>query len=145
MTSAVDYQSQVEKIRASALEKIDAAKTQTIGSPSLGDVVRQGDLYLVCLDDNYQGEKVVHERKLAPGTSQGSRHVLEGDVTIWESNPVRINGEAVHEALRGPSFRCNEGSTLTHPEHGDMNLPNGTTWGVVYQRVHAEEVRRVQD
>ena len=62
------------------LESFDASKPERIGSPSLGDVVRQGDLYLVAIEALPKGT-ATRERQLVPGTTQGSRHVVEGNVT----------------------------------------------------------------
>jgi hypothetical protein len=100
-----------------ALESFDAAAPERIGSPSLGDVVRQGDLYLIAIESLPNGKKT-KERQLVPGTTQGSRHVVEGDVEI------------VNEV---------------HPEHGDKILPADTVWQCVYQQAYADEIRRVQD
>jgi len=130
-----------------SVESMDAAKTERIGAASPGDVVRQGDLYLVCLESS-AGTRIVNDRQLSPGTTQGSRHVAEGDCVI------RVGG--VHEAIAkqhagvplelvGPSIECLGDVTVTHPEHGDRVLPAGTNWAVVYQRAYADEIRRVQD
>ena len=118
---------------------LDHSKPERIGSPSVGDVVRQGDLYLECLDDGYSGKDVISERQLVPGNTQGSRHVLAGDATVWANNPLN---EPSH--LIGPSFKCEGECTLEHPEHQDKILPPGSVWGTVYQRVGQEE-RRVRD
>lgn len=122
-----------------------AAKTETIGSPSVGDVVRQGDVYLVCIDNLPQG-KELRNAQLAPGTSQGSRHIIQGDCKIVEVTSFRLqNGKDVPSPLIGPAFSCTGACEVTHPEHGHKVLPANSTWQVVYQLDHADEVRRVQD
>lgn len=122
-----------------SVENMDAANPERIGSPSLGDVVRQGDLYLVCVE-SAEGEPT-DNRQLAPGTTQGSRHVAVGNVVVRRGSPLAD----VPEELRGPSMDCLGETTIAHPEHGDKILPAGTSWGIVYQRAFAEEIRRVQD
>jgi len=146
----VSVAKQIAAIAKSA-ESMDAAAPARIGSPSVGDVVRQGDLYLVCLESLPPGVK--HQRQLAPGTTQGSRHVAEGDCAVYmpkEPGAVaqvisRINGAEVPVELVGPLVDCMGETTITHPEHGHRILPAGTSWAVVYQRAYAEEVRRAQD
>lgn len=119
---------------------------EIIGTASVGDVVRQGDLYLVCLSSMPSGDEI-QDMKLAPGNSQGSRHILEGDVSIvknwkWRSYPEL---KEQHDVLVGPAFKCHGEVEVTHPEHQNKILPEGTVWGTVYQRQLADEVRRVQD
>ena len=123
------------------LETLDAAATDRIGSPSLGDVVRQGDIYLTCIESLPTDGKPSQERQLAPGTSQGSRHTVQGDANIVTG--VRFQG--MNSVLVGPAFECKSDVTVAHPEHGDRVLPEGTTWQVTYQQAYADEVRRVQD
>ena len=47
------------------LEAFGADKAEVVGSPSLGDVCRQGDIYLICIDKMPKG-KVSKDRQLAP-------------------------------------------------------------------------------
>jgi len=138
----------VRVVKESA-ESMHAAKTERIGSPSVGDVVRQGDLYLVCVDSLPQGS-ITEDRQLAPGTTQGSRHVLQGDCVIHKGvtvsdYPSNQAVSKIHPILVGPAFYCKGEVTVTHPEHGDKILPADTTWQVIYQQVWADEVRRVRD
>jgi hypothetical protein len=136
---------------AKSAEKMDAAKPAKIGSPSVGDVVRQGDLYLVCLESLPPGTK--HQRQLAPGTSQGSRHVADGECSVYLPKEPRVVAAIIAKAvgaevpaeLIGPMVECLGETTISHPEHGWRLLPAGTFWAVVYQRAFAEEIRRAQD
>jgi hypothetical protein len=133
----------IAEIQQSALRRLEDARVsepERIGSPSIGDAVRQGDLYLLALDPSYEGETPVENRQLAPGTTKGSRHVLTGDATMWAENPTDYPSE-----LKGPTFRCNSECPVKHPEHATKILPADTTWAVIHQRVHADEVRRVRD
>ena len=142
---------QIAAIKKSA-EKMDAAKTEKIQTASAGDVVRQGDIYFVCLESPQTGQQL-KSRQLAPGTTQGSRHVAEGDCRIVNANRATIastvnrliKGAEVPEQLIGPVVECHGETTITHPEHGHRILTAGSVWASVYQRAHAEEVRRVQD
>jgi hypothetical protein len=142
---------QIAAIKKSA-EKMEAAKPAAVGTASVGDVVRQGDLYLVCLESLPPGTKT--RRQLAPGETQGSRHVAEGDCEVYQPREpaavsrlvgVACRGADVPAELVGPIVECHGDTTITHPEHGHRILPGGTVWAVVYQRAYAEEIRRVQD
>jgi len=134
------FKEEVKELKDS-VKGYKAAKTQVIGSPSLGDVVRQGDIYLVCIDKLPAGKKT-ENRQLAEGNTQGSRHIVTGDVQIVTPNSAH---PGVDRVLCGPAFHCNEAAEVTHPEHGNKILPKDTTWRVTFQRSFAEEVRRVQD
>lgn len=141
---------------ASSAESLRHNELQTVGTVSPGDVIRQGDLYLVALRaEMLPTGPVITERQLAPGATQGSRHVLTGDCTIVTPGKAAsdlakaidslVAGAATQAELLGPVFTCVAGVVLTHPEHGDIALPDGETFAVVYQRALAEEVRRQQD
>lgn len=105
-----------------------------------GATIRQGDVSLIAVEAGAaDGLRAIRERQLAPGDTQGSRHVAEGDVTVFarrSTNP-----------LVGPLLRVGPGGcTVTHPEHRHYRLPAGTTWGVTYSRDLAQkEIARVQD
>lgn len=140
-----------------AAEQIRNDQQQSVGTVSAGDVIRQGDLYLVAVP----GLKLealgmpITERQLAPGTTQGSRHVIEGPAELFSPNADRngiaivignlVKGAALAPELIGPVVRTGEGCVLAHPEHGNFELPARETFAVVYQRAFAEEVRRQLD
>lgn len=142
MTETLTEMTMVEALQdlRDSVEGFDAAKPERIGSPSLGDVVRQGDLYLICLETLPNGTNT-EERQLVPGTTQGSRHVVMGNCVIRE----KVTYKDRHPTLVGPAFECVSDVTVTHPEHGHKILPEGTVWQCVYQQAYADEVRRVRD
>lgn len=124
----------------SSVEGLNASETERISAPSCGDVVRQGDIYLVCLDAMPKG-KETKERQLAPGNTQGSRHIIVGDAKIVKDVSFKNMGSV----LVGPAFKCKGDVEVTHPEHGNKILPEGTIWQVTYQLAHSDELKRVQD
>lgn len=107
---------------------------------SVGDCWRQGDVYLTRLGEVPHGCRKIDqpEAQLAPGTTQGSRHVLDSldGVTLYELDNAT--------PLDGPVLETTCERTVTHPEHGDLVLPPGV-YGVTYQRAYADELRRVAD
>ena len=124
---------------ASHAEKIKNDEHQTVETCSPGDAWAQGDLLLVCLDSLPKGcERIAKpDAQLAPGSTQGSRHVLA-------SSGVTQYRLADATPLDGPILESTVPLTVTHPEHGDVTLPAGV-WAVVYQRAYADKLRRVQD
>lgn len=89
-----------------------------------GQFVRQGDVYIVCMRQLDPG-KQTKNRQLATGTSQGSRHVLEGDAEVFEARSRDIQRTHLGEYFEGPSFKANSHVTITHPEHAHISLPPG--------------------
>lgn len=150
--ATANVQRDITAIRKSA-ERMDAAKTAAIGAASVGDVVRQGDLYLVCLEALPAGGERA-PRQLAPGETQGSRHVAAGECVVHRPASAAAVAQLIKTACRGaevpaelvgPLVECLGETTIEHPEHGHRILPAGSVWAVVYQRAFGEEVRRVQD
>lgn len=133
-------------------ERIKNDEPATVGTVSIGDVVRQGDLYLVAIGDLPAKRTPTGERQLAPGNTQGSRHVLAGECEVFTAEPAAIaalvkksNGVIIPAPLLGPVFRTVGEVTVEHPEHGHRALPAGECFATVYQRAFADEVRRAQD
>ena len=133
-------------------EQIKNGEPATIALIEPGDVVRQGDIYLVSLDVSPASPKRWAGRQLAEGTTQGSRHVTVGDCDLFLPDPARakdvlnrlIPGTRDQELFLGPVIEARESVTIEHPEHGHRTLPAGT-YLVTYQRVWAEEVRKTMD
>ena len=107
---------------------------------TVGDSVRQGDVYITLLESVPRGAKAIQKPllQLAPGTTQGSRHCLDSldGVTLYEIAEATV--------LDGPVLEATEEKTVTHPEHGDWILPPGC-YSITYQRAYADELRRVAD
>lgn len=109
-----------------------------------GEFVRQGDVYLVCID-KAAGWKATKNRQLAPGTTQGSRHTVDASVMVL-ANP---NGAQIVRVARnrarcfGPQVVSKDRFTVSHPEHADISLPAGT-YQVMFQ-VDPQSMQRVRD
>jgi hypothetical protein len=136
-----------------AAEEIRSDAHETIPTMSPGDVVRQGDLYLTCLEGEPPGGIAAGTRQLAPGTTRGARHVVEGECDVLRV-PVAQAVAALRRVVRGasdrqflgPVIRARGPVTITHPEHGDRTLPGETCYLVTYQRSWStEEMRRQLD
>src|SRR5262245_10533757 len=113
---------------------------KAIATMSPGDVVRQGALYITRLDTEPPGGVPAGTRQLAPGTTRGARHVVQGDCDV-----LRVpEAEAIAELRRvipgadarqfpGPVIRARGPVTITHPQHGDRTLPGEACYLVTYQ------------
>jgi len=140
-----------EVLRAAEEIRSDAHEVIAIMSP--GDVVRQGDLYITCLECEPQGGRPAGTRQLAQGPTRGAKHVVMGDCDVlWVPREqaiealCRVVPGAYTQQFVGPVIRARGPVTVTHPEHGDRTLPGEACYLVTYQRVWTEvEVRRVFD
>ncbi|MGE4198638.1 MAG: hypothetical protein AB7G11_16125 [Phycisphaerales bacterium] len=147
-TAAKAYEAisrEAERIRNDAYE--------TIETLSEGDTVRQGDLYLVALDQEPKALGPFGTNQLTPGTTQGSRHVVQGQcevLRVEEREAIAILNRLVPATRKhdrqfiGPMIRASGPVTVTHPEHGDRTLPAGS-YLTTYQRAFGEEIRRQAD
>lgn len=141
MTTQISIEEAISRVNESG--KVAASHervTELIGAICVpGYYVRQGDVTLTCVKAIPSDHKPGGERQLAPGTTQGSRHVAEGDAEMF-SRPT-------NHPLEGPLMKVGDGGvTITHPEHRHYILPAGTCWGVTYHRdLASEELARVMD
>lgn len=128
---------------ASKAESIKSDATQRFPeAASIGDGVRQGDIYITLIGEIPGGASVVKKRQsqLAPGDTQGSRHCLSN------VRNVRMYSLPNATPYDGPVLEVRKEVTVTHPEHGDWILPRGV-YAISYQRTQDSEgrIRRVQD
>lgn len=137
---------------ASSAEAICNADPATIATMSPGDVVRQGDLYLVALDVAPARAGEYDGRQLAPGATQGSRHVVVGDCELFTPDEADVAGilSRLVPATKGqrhffgPVILARGPVTVEHPEHGHRTVPAGI-YLVTQQRTWAQEIRRAMD
>jgi hypothetical protein len=100
---------------------------------------QQGDLYfarVTALPAGVHPWPFAHGQ-LAPGTTQGSRHMVDlAQVRLWLL--------PAPTPLQGPLIEAPTGCVITHPEHGAHIYPAGI-YAVTFQRAYATEVRRIVD
>lgn len=123
-------------VQAAAMQASPA--TRVVEAMLPGQAIRQGDIYLIrlaAIPPNLP--PVAPGRQLAPGTTRGSRHCVDGSVSLYE-----IPGAG---RLDGPLVVATERFRVTHPEHAHFSLPPGA-YQVRYQRNFAvESIERVMD
>jgi hypothetical protein len=111
----------------------------------VGEVVRQGDLYIERISRlPKERGAVTEDSQLAVGQTQGSRHIIspkpKGLVIYAPAKGANV--------LTGPIVKSSVAWNLTHPEHGHFAFGPGTfqvTYQKDYAKERAEELRRVQD
>jgi hypothetical protein len=198
---SVTIESAIETVEK-AVERVINDKPQDFPiAANIGDAVRQGDIYIQLIEP-VSGvipfyKKLVNPAfpiQLAPGSTKGSRHMLENSEGIevyecvianliedagedfdfelsdqvnkeleiyaryvtgedettannWSSQSRKV-GQDVSEAMSffGPIFTLKNPGCVSHPEHGNWNLPAGT-YRVVFQRTldANQNTRRVFD
>lgn len=107
---------------------------------AIGQVVRQGDLYIHRVAADHPRGMPRTERQLAPGTSRGSRHLVEGAVELYEGITVP---RGLTHTLIGPRLVATARWLGTHPEHAAISMPPGD-YQITYQ-LDAASQRRVVD
>lgn len=108
---------------------------------AVGQIVRQGDIYIHRVNEDHASGKEMKSRQLALGNSQGSRHIAESPAKILEG--TTLPEWCDRRTFLGPLVKAEKRFTITHPEHAHVSLPKGT-----YQVTHQMDARtmdRVQD
>jgi len=125
----------IEQIQVAAQNH--GAELRMVRTITVGQWIRQGDVFLRRVEANHPRGKETANRQLAPGKTKGSRHIVEGDVTICAPTTT--------DPLVGPIVKADERFTVAHPEHAHVSLPSGT-YATTFQRDFAQEERaRVMD
>lgn len=113
--------------------------TRVVDNILVGQHVRQGDIYVERVASLSGSGTVTEDRKLAPGTTQGARHLVVGDVVIYANAGTKI----VDKKLYGPEIDAKSAVRIAHPEHADIELPAGI-YQCYYQQDPATQ-QRVKD
>lgn len=122
------------------IEEISSSKvhdTREIKEMEIGQVVRQGDIYITKVPSNHKKGPLKESHQLATGTSKGSRHEADRNFLVYEG--VKIPSGFEEGTFLGPCIVTSKGGTITHPEHAWCKLPKGT-----YQITHQTDLRTRQ-
>ena len=137
-----------EAVKAVTESKADA-EVRVIRRMEAGSAVQQGDVYLHAVEaDHPRGKRLGKDSvQIALGTGNGARHMVEGEVEVYEGTRLPetvkppLNAEA--REVTGPVVVAKKPFKLTHPEHAHFALPAGT-YQTTYQ-YDPRTMRRVQD
>jgi len=125
----------------SGAESIRNTDPISLATMEVGDQHIQGDVRIIKLPDNFDAPMKRIEDfsgQVAPGTTQGSRHVI--------SDPS-VKAYTLDSAtdLDGPVVFAESDFSLSHPSHGDcIEIPSGC-YAFLGQRAFAKELRRSAD
>ena len=103
----------------------------------VGKVVRQGDIYIHCVEPTHLRGPKTENRQLAMGNSRGSRHVAEGQMQLFLGTTAPT--WCMRGTFLGPLVVASQPFTVTHHEHAHVELPAGT-----YQITHQMDPRTVE-
>ncbi len=134
----------VSNVLREVTEQAEAIKNNAPASVGveIGDVVRQGDLYLVRIHELPKSRKKRSNRQLADGDTQGSRHVLRGKAQLYDvdaQQAIALLKKAdrrfdVRDYQVGPGIQIEEPATVEHPEHGHRTLTEPGCYLSIFQR-----------
>lgn len=142
--ATMNTETAIERIKKSARSM---PEVRVIEDMKIGQVVRQGDIYIERVAAIEGRGRILKSRQLAPGTTKGSRHIVgesEG-VIICESKPS-LKGKAAFQV--GPAIEAKAGSdvVVSHPEHAWIKIKNLVAgfYQVFFQADYARK-NRTQD
>ena len=131
--TAVEYSNLVEKSKKVAVPGLRQAINMKIGQ-----VVRQGDIYIHKVEDNHPHGERLKNHQLAQGFTLGSRHIADETIEVYEG--VQLPEWVDRNHFLGPVLVCKKATSLIHhPEHSNIALGQGT-----YQIQHQRDLRTMQ-
>ena len=135
MSTTTEAAKAIEEINRSATMHTNERRMARTMPP--GKHLRQGDVYIIALAREPTHGKVTTDRQLAEGTTKGSRHIAEGELTLYEPSGG--------DRLAGPVIHARERWNLAHPEHADFSIPSGWYQCRFQRDFGMEEIERVRD
>lgn len=125
-----DFQEIVKKVKVDGL--------RICRNMSIGQVVRQGDIYIHRVSCNHPHGLKTKNHQLAVGYGLGSRHIADEsfDVYYGTTLPEYVNSKHfLGQLIKGTK----DSSMITHPEHGNICVGKGT-----FQITHQMDIRTMQ-
>jgi len=123
------------KLEQEAADKA-VAEVRNISKIEVGQVVRQGDIYIHRVENDHPHGKMAENHQLAEGNTQGSRHVADENAQVFVGTKAPQWAE---RAFLGPLVKSTVAFKIVHPEHAHVNLPAGT-----YQITHQMDARTLE-
>lgn len=141
--NAIEAFNEIRKIACSNYERPKSQKTHFVNNDEPG--FRQGDLYILRVDDNHPVGDIVKRNQLADGVSIGARHILNGEFIVYE-------GVKAHKAVRelnarvglGYAFDVKKSTVLVHPEHDNYVFNCDGRFQVIHQ-IDLRTLRKAAD
>ena len=125
---------EIERVEQGAIANEQSARR--IETMEVGQVVRQGDIYIHRVKEDHPAGEETKNRQLAMGETQGSRHIIDGECQIFVGTTAP---NWAPRALLGPLVRLFKRGSVTHPDHAHVDLPAGT-----FQITHPMDARTLE-
>lgn len=141
MTNVIEA---IKKIKDHA-EKISTQDIRVVKKHVVGKAIRQGDLYIHMVKDDFPVGDKIETRQLAEGISLGARHILAGKCKVFVCKELPAYMSTNFRTLVNFAFDVyGEGAVLTHPEHAHIEFPCAGRYVVTYQ-MDARTLVKVRD
>jgi hypothetical protein len=124
-------------------------KMRDCSALKVGEVCRQGDVYIQFMGEGMDLLHEIQNRQLVPGTTNGSRHIVQEDphTRIYKTNPsmkYRLPNAPGVGLAAGPGVVSDNGWTLLHPTHpACFNFPKGGCQ--IWYQIDAKTNQRAKD
>ncbi len=129
---------------AAKSDRVRVVEKHVVSSTEVFEI-RQGDVMLYMCepfsDDELDSWERTTDMQLAPGSSKGSRHIMEDPSKV----EIYITPRSRVEPLVGPRLRVLERTLLTHPDHNLVSLPAGDYYIRFQRDLEREEIERLAD
>lgn len=130
----MDTMTAVEQIKAAAA--LDTTETRECGNMKIGQVARQGDIYIHRVVANHPRGAAVGP-KLAMGDLMNARHIAEAPAECFAG--VKAPDYCTAGTFLGPVIVSDKPFTVAHPEHAHIALGAGC-----YQVTHQMDARTLE-
>lgn len=104
----------------------------------IGEVARQGDIYIHRVKDNHPHGEKTDNHQLAVGNNIGSRHIADDSFEVYEGTTLPNYVDSRHflgQLIKGTK----DSSMITHPEHANICVGKGT-----FQITHQMDIRTMK-
>lgn len=126
--TAIQAHTQIEQF-ATTKAKNDVRIINVKKDMPIGKCVRQGDIYVRRIEPLTDRSKYAEfkDNQLAPGNTQGSRHIVAGNVKLVKATDANM--------FTGPVIEATDEFIIQHPEHAHFKFENcdGACFAVSYQ------------
>jgi len=106
---------------------------------TVNDRIWQGDLGLTIKEQVPEGYKLREsaDGQLVPGNTTGAKHIVRDTAGVQIYDPP--GWSPTYDELRGPYLVTSKATTIDHPTHGAVTIPEGLCVECGYQRVWDQE------
>lgn len=130
MKTMIEFKEKAGKVRVDGLRDCRNLK--------IGEVVRQGDIYIHKVETSHNHGEEIKNHQLAMGVTLGSRHIADENFIVFKGTELPKWVAAGH--FLGPCIVTDkETAMVSHPEHANVALGAGT-----YQVTHQMDIRTMQ-